>query len=53
MDDDTRVVPHAEEAARYRELQALFDQAVRDLGPSFTRHRALLQRQLAEAGDAS
>lgn len=53
MDDGTRVVPHPGDAARYREVQALFDDTVRDLGRSFTRHRALLQRQSPEPGTPS
>jgi xylulokinase len=53
MDDDTRVVPHPEETARYRELQALFDQAVGDLSRSFSRHRGFLSGQAAGSGAAS
>jgi xylulokinase len=53
MDDDTRVVPHPEESARYRELQAIFDQAVRDLGRSFSLHRGFLRGQAAGSGAAS
>jgi xylulokinase len=50
MDDATRVVPHPEETARYRDLQAIFDQAVRDLGHTFSLHRRFLRGQTPEPG---
>jgi xylulokinase len=53
MDDATRVVPHPAETARYRELQAVFEQAVRDLDRSFSLHRGFLRSQSAESGAAS
>jgi len=46
MDDATRVVPHPEETARYRDLQAIFDQAARDLGHTFSLHRGFLRGQV-------
>jgi xylulokinase len=48
MDDATRVVPDPEETSRYRDLQAIFDQAVRDLGRTFTAHRRFLRGQTPE-----
>jgi xylulokinase len=43
MDYDTVVVPDPEETARYRDLQEIFDQAVRDLAGTFARHRRFIQ----------
>jgi xylulokinase len=43
MDEATRVLPDPQASARYRELQAIFDQAVRDLGRTFASHRQFLQ----------
>ena len=43
MDDATRVAPSPGAAARYRDLQAIFDQAARDLAPTFARHRRFIQ----------
>jgi xylulokinase len=45
MDDATRVVPEPGETARYRDLQAIFDQAARDLAGTFSLHRRFLERQ--------
>jgi hypothetical protein len=42
MDDATRVVPEPGETARYRDLQAIFDQAARDLAGTFSLHRRFL-----------
>jgi xylulokinase len=38
-DEATRAAPVAEHVGRYRELQALFDRLVRDLGGAFSQHR--------------
>jgi xylulokinase len=46
MDDATRVVPHPAESARYRALQAIFDQAARDLARTFASHRRFLGGQV-------
>ena len=46
MNDATRVVPEPGAAARYRDLQAIFDQAARDLGGTFSRHRRFLGGQV-------
>jgi xylulokinase len=43
MDDATRVVPEPGATARYRDLQAIFDQAARDLAGTFSRHRRFIQ----------
>jgi len=43
MDDATRVVPDPEETAKYRDLQAIFDQAVHELAGTFSRHRRFIQ----------
>jgi xylulokinase len=50
MDDATRVVPDPKEAARYRDLQEIFDQAVRDLARTFASHRRFLRGQTPEGG---
>jgi len=42
MDDATRVVPDPATAARYRDLQGIFDQAARDLARTFASHRTFL-----------
>jgi len=42
MNEETRVAPDPARAARYRDLQAIFDQAARDLAGTFTRHRRFL-----------
>ena len=41
LDEGTRAEPNPAAAATYREMQALFDQAARDLGGVFRRHRQL------------
>ncbi len=46
MDDATRVVPESGETARYRDLQAIFDEAVRGLAGTFARHRRFLGGQV-------
>ena len=46
LDDSTRAVPDPAAADVYRRMQALFDEAVRDLGPTFARHRQLLWGQV-------
>jgi xylulokinase len=46
MDDATRVVPAPATAARYRELQDIFDQAARDLAGTFSHHRRFLGGQV-------
>jgi xylulokinase len=46
MDDATRIVPHPEETARYRDLQQIFDHAVRDLARTFGSHRRFLEGQV-------
>jgi xylulokinase len=43
MDDATRVVPDPDETAKYRDLQAIFDEAVHDLAGTFSRHRRFIQ----------
>jgi xylulokinase len=48
MDEATRVVPDPAETARYRGLQAIFDQAARDLSATFARHRRFLSEQARE-----
>jgi sugar (pentulose or hexulose) kinase len=53
MNEATRVVPRPGESARYRELQAIFDQAVRDLDRSFALHRGFLRDQATGSGAAS
>ena len=45
MDDATRVVPDPATAARYRDLQEIFDHAARDLAGTFSRHRRFLGGQ--------
>jgi sugar (pentulose or hexulose) kinase len=50
MDEATRVVPSPKASARYRDLQAIFDQTVRDLGPTFTLHRGFLRGQTPPGG---
>jgi sugar (pentulose or hexulose) kinase len=50
MDDETRVAPDQARAARYRDLQAIFDQAARDLAVTFARHRRYLRGQTPEPG---
>jgi xylulokinase len=51
MDEATRAVPDPSVSARYQALQTIFDQAVRDLGRTFTLHRGLLRGQ-TPVGDA-
>ena len=46
MDDATRVAPNAKAAARYRDLQGIFDQAARDLAGTFSSHRRFLGGQV-------
>jgi xylulokinase len=41
LDESTRAVPDPKAIEVYRRHQALFDQAARDLGPSFALHRRL------------
>ena len=42
LDEATRVVPDHAAAARYRDLQEIFDQAARDLAGTFASHRRFL-----------
>jgi len=46
MDDATRAVPEPGGTTRYRDLQAIFDQAARDLAHTFASHRRFLGGQV-------
>jgi xylulokinase len=46
LDESTRAVPDSAAAARYRDLQKIFDGAARDLAGTFSRHRGYLQGQI-------
>jgi len=48
LNEDTRAVPDSGRVARYRDLQAIFDQAARDLSGTFTRHRRFIGSQARE-----
>jgi len=50
MDDATRVVPDPEKAARYRDLQEIFDHAASDLARTFASHRRFLRGQTPGGG---
>ncbi len=50
MDDATRVVPDPATAARYRDLQKIFDHAALDLSRTFSSHRRYLRGQTPEPG---
>ena len=51
MDETTRVVPDPASAARYRNLQAIFDQAARDLAGTFSLHRRFLGGQVQKTSE--